>query len=74
MALLIVSYLTFSLWVLLKNVNSPEESVYQSICVCVLCACVHKVKVCERTAGFKISIRVIAAGVGEEGGNVCVIL
>lgn len=74
MALLIVSYLTFSLWVLLKNVNSPEESVYQSICVCVLCACVHKVKVCERTAGFKISIRVIDAGVGEEGGHVCVIL
>lgn len=74
MALLIVSYLTFSLWMLLKNVNSPEESVYQSICVCLLCACVQEVKDCERTAGFKISIRVIDAGVGEEGGHVCVSL
>lgn len=51
--------------------------ILQSICVCVfcvLCACVHKVKDCKRTAGFKISIRVIDAGVGEEGGHVSVSL
>lgn len=52
--------------------ESPKESTHQSACVC--CVFVHKVKDCERTAGFKISIRVIDAGVGEKGGHATVSL
>lgn len=62
---------------LLKNVKSPGETFNLSVCLrvfCVSCACVHRVKDRERTAGFKISIKVIDAGVGEEGGHVSVSL
>lgn len=59
---------------LLKNVNLPKESNDLSMCVSVCGAFVHEVKDCERTAGFKFSIGVIDARVGEEGGHVSVSL
>lgn len=53
--------------------NLPEESIHRlSIFVRACSVFVHEVKDCERTAGFKFSIRDIDARVGEEGGHVSV--